>query len=99
MKALYHPAEFRSFWRALQIVGVALALAGPSRLWGQCQQGIASFTLDKGSVVALAAGSAGTATGTVTLNCPSLYVPTWVYISVSPPNGALVTCPRFLYQS
>jgi hypothetical protein len=96
MKDTYNFSEFGSFTRVRQIAVAmlfALTLAGPSRLWGQCQQGIQSLTISPGSITALAADPYGTANGTVTLNCPSLYVGTLVDISVSPPNGVLTCGP------
>ena len=94
MMDTYNLSEFGSFTRARQMAGavimlLALTLAGSPRLWGQCQQGVASLTFDKGSVTALAVDPYGSATGTVTLNCVSWYQGTLVNISVSPPNGAL----------
>jgi len=89
-------SEFRGFARAGQILGGAtvlltLALAGSTRAWGQapCTQGIASVTLDKGSVIALDSAPLGMATGTVTLNCHSWYEPTQIAVTVSPNNGVL----------
>ena len=98
MMDTYNLSEFRSLRRARHIVGavillLALSLAGPPRLWGQCQQGIQSFTISPGSIVALAADPYGSASGTVTLNCPSWYQGTLVGISVSPANGALSCAP------
>jgi hypothetical protein len=70
--------EFRSFRKAQQIVGgvtllLALTLAGPPRLWGDCQQGIGGLSLNQGSIIALAPGPQGTAQGSVTLNCPATF--------------------------
>jgi hypothetical protein len=50
MKDTYNLSEFGSFTRVRQIAGgvivlFALTLAGPPSLWGQCQQGIQSFTV------------------------------------------------------
>jgi hypothetical protein len=75
MNTSYHLSEFGSFTRARQIVGgitllLALTLAGPPRLWGQCQLGVASFTLDESNIIALTVDSTGLSTGTITLNCP-----------------------------
>jgi YD repeat-containing protein len=74
MKTSYHLSEFGSFKRARQIVGgvillLALTLAGPPRLWGECQQAVTGLSFDMGSIIALTEPSTGTATGTVTLNC------------------------------
>jgi hypothetical protein len=89
MNAANYSAQFRSLGRILPLVAMALALAGPSRLWGQsCQQGIQSVTISPGSIVALASGAQGTANGTVTLNCPSLYQGTILGISDNS-NGVL----------
>jgi hypothetical protein len=98
MMDTYNLSEFRGFTRARQIAGavillLALTLAGPPRLWGQCQQGVASLTFDKGSITALAADPYGSTTGTVTLNCVSWYQGTVVNISVSPWNGILSCSP------
>jgi YD repeat-containing protein len=88
MKETSNRSEFRSFTRARQIVGgvtmlLALTLAGPPRLWGDCQQAISGLTFTKGSINALPVGDVGLleAMGTVTLNCPNSGYPQNVYIS------------------
>ncbi|MGO8790996.1 MAG: DUF6531 domain-containing protein [Terriglobia bacterium] len=75
MKDTHNLSEFRISTRARQIVAIATllvsaTLTGPPRLWGQCQQGIAGISLDRGSIIAMAPGPAGNAAGTLRLNCP-----------------------------
>ena len=86
MKASYKTDAFRSFRRILPLVAVALALAGPPRAWGQCVQGIKSVVLYQNSVIA----GVTSASGLVTLNCNSWYVPTVIDFYSSPDN--LVQC-------
>jgi YD repeat-containing protein len=84
MMDTYNLSEFGSFTRARQIAVTllfALSLAGPSRLWGQCQQSLINMSYDKGSIIALTADSTGLATATVTLNCPYSGYPQIIYIS------------------
>ena len=78
MKAAHKTIEFRSFLRILRgaalLVCLAIAArstlrAAPGAPQAGCQQGIASFSLDKGSIIALTTAPTGLATGTVTLNC------------------------------
>src|SRR5208282_3819845 len=60
MMDTYNISEFRSFTRARQIAVAllfALTLAGPSRLWGQCQQSLTNMSFDKGSIIALTVDS------------------------------------------
>ena len=92
MKDTYNLSEFRSFTRARQIAVAllfALTLAGPSRLWGQCQQSLTNMSFDKGSIIALTVDSTGSATGTVTLNCPYSGYPQIVYLSDN--SGGVLT--------
>ena len=87
MKETYNLSELGSFTRARQIVGAvilfaALTLAASPTLWGQCQQGIASVTLDRASIIAGASGPTGTAQGTLRLNCPDTvdYYIVYIYL-------------------
>ena len=91
MKDTYNLSEFGSLRRVRQIAVTllfALALAGPPRLWGQCQQSLTNLSFDKGSIIALTVDSTGTANGTVTLNCPYSGYPQIVYLSDNS-NGVL----------
>jgi len=91
MMDTYNLSEFGSFRRARQIAVTllfALTLAGPPRLWGQCQQAINSLSFDKGSIIALTTDSTGLATATVTLNCPYSGYPQIIYTSDNS-NGVL----------
>ena len=68
MKATYHPAEVRNFvLRGVALLACLIALSGPTLRAAPgapqgCHQGIASLNVNKGSVIALAAGPDGTAT-------------------------------------
>jgi YD repeat-containing protein len=78
MKTANNSPKILSLRRVLPVVAIALALAGVPRAWGQCTQGIASFSLSAGSVIALGPG----APGQVTLNCPATFNYYILYVEV-----------------